>query len=113
MRLLHVWFCLSRLIVAPAVVVGIILALDCSASRVLKSVPNLAKLVIIVNSALPGALIVVVLLKAREECADTAAAVSKVYLPSYLISILTIAAWCSVGLWITLPDEEGNTFCQR
>jgi predicted permease len=107
------WFCVSRLIAAPALVVGIILAFDCSASSVLDSVPNLAKLVIIVNSALPGALIVVVLLKAKEECADTAAAVSKVYLPSYLLSILTIAAWCSVGLWVTLPDEGGNTFCQR
>ena len=68
---------------------------------------------IIVNSSLPGALIVVVLLKAQEECADTAAAVSKVYLPSYLVSILTIAAWCSVGLWFTLPDEDGNSVCQQ
>ena len=68
---------------------------------------------IIVNSSLPGALIVVVLLKAQEECADTAAAVSKVYLPSYLVSILTIAAWCSVGLWVTLPDEDGKSVCQQ
>ena len=45
MRRLHLWFCLSRLVVAPAIVVGIILALDCSGSGVLASVPNLAKLV--------------------------------------------------------------------
>jgi predicted permease len=113
MRRLHLWFNLSRLVVAPAVVVGLILALDCSSSTILNDVPNLAKLVIIVNAALPGALIVVVLLKSREECADTAAAVSKVYLPSYLMSIVSIGAWCAVGLWITLPDENGNTICHR
>eukprot|EP00539_Tryblionella_compressa_P008201 CAMPEP_0178767190 /NCGR_PEP_ID=MMETSP0744-20121128/19501_1 /TAXON_ID=913974 /ORGANISM="Nitzschia punctata, Strain CCMP561" /LENGTH=651 /DNA_ID=CAMNT_0020423033 /DNA_START=137 /DNA_END=2092 /DNA_ORIENTATION=+ len=114
MRRLHLWFNLSRLIVTPAVVVGLILALDCSpGSSILSNVPNLAKLVIIINSALPGALIVVVLLKAKEELADTAAAVSKVYLPSYLISIFSIAAWSAIGLWVTLPDENGNTFCQR
>jgi hypothetical protein len=113
MRRLHVWFILSRLVVAPAVVVGLLLAFDCSSSNLLNSVPNLAKFVIVVNASLPGALIVVVLLKAQEECAETAAAVSKVYLPSYLLSIVTIAAWCAVGLWITIPDEEGNTFCQR
>ena len=45
MRRLHLWFCLSRLVVAPAIVVGIILALDCSGSGVPTSVPNLAKLV--------------------------------------------------------------------
>ncbi|KAG7354404.1 membrane transport protein [Nitzschia inconspicua] len=113
MRRLHIWFSLSRLILAPAVVVGLILAFDCSSSTILNSVPNLAKLVIIVNASLPGALIIVVLLKAKEECAETAAAVSKVYLPSYLLSIFTIAGWCAVGLWITLPDKEGRTFCQQ
>jgi len=109
---LHVWFILSRLIVTPAVVVGLILGLDCSGSALLSNVPSLAKLVIIVNSALPGALIVVVLLKSDEKMANTAAAVSKVYLPSYLISIVTIAAWTAVGLYITILDEDGKTFCQ-
>jgi predicted permease len=113
MRRLHLWFNISRLLVTPAVIVGLILAFDCTSSGVLNDVPNLAKLVIIVNSALPGALIVVVLLKSNDECADTAAAVSKVYLPSYLISIFTIAAWCAVGLLVTLPDDNGNTICQR
>jgi hypothetical protein len=113
MRRLHLWFNISRLLVTPAVIVGLILAFDCTSSGVLNNVPNLAKLVIIVNSALPGALIVVVLLKSNDECADTAAAVSKVYLPNYLISIFTIAAWCTVGLLVTLPDDNGNTICQR
>jgi predicted permease len=109
---LHLWFGLSRLIVTPAVVVGLIVAMDCGGG-LLSQVPNLAKLVIIINSALPGALIVVVILKSKEEMAETAAAVAKVYLPSYLVSIVTIAAWTTVGMWITLPDKDGNTFCQR
>jgi predicted permease len=113
MRRLHIWYTLSRLVVAPAAVVLLLLAFDCSSSTLLSSVPNLAKFVIIVNASLPGALIVVVLLKSKEECADTAAAVSKVYLPSYLFSIVTIAAWCAVGLWITIPDKDGKTFCQQ
>jgi hypothetical protein len=109
---LHIWFCLSRLVLTPAVVVGLILALDCT-GELLSGVPNLAKLVIIVNAALPGALIVIVLLKSKEDMAETAAAVAKVYLPSYLLSIFTIAAWTAIGLWVTLPDSEGHTVCQR
>ena len=76
-------------------------------------VPNLAKLVIIINAALPGALIVAVILKSEEELAETAAALARVYFSSYLVSILTIAAWTAVGLWITLPDENGKAICQR
>jgi hypothetical protein len=106
------WFIFSRLIVTPAFVVGLIVGFDCSGSVLLNNVPSLAKLVIIVNSALPGALIVVVLLKSDEKMAGTAAAVSKVYLPSYLLSIVTIAAWTAVGLYITILDEDGKTFCQ-
>jgi hypothetical protein len=112
MKRLHLWFCLSRLILSPAVIVGLIVALDCGTGW-LNGVPNLAKLVIIINSALPGALIVVVILKSEEEMAETAAAVAKVYLPSYLLSIITIAAWTAVGLWLTLPDDDGNSVCQR
>lgn len=112
MRRLHIWFCLSRLVVTPAIVVGTILLLDCGGG-LLANVPNLCKLVIIINSALPGALIVAVILKSKEELAETAAAIAKVYLPSYLCSIVTIAAWTAVGLWITLPDDDGNTLCQR
>jgi predicted permease len=112
MRRLHAWFCLSRLVVSPAVVVGIIVAIDCG-SDVLRPVPKLALLVIIINSCLPGASIVVVLLKSELVLEDTAAVVAKAYLVSYIICIFTIAAWTALGLWITLPDEDGNTVCQR
>lgn len=112
MRRLHIWFCLSRLVLAPAVIVGVIVAMDCG-SNLLLDVPNLAKLVIIINSCLPGALIVVVLLKSQPALGETAAVVAKAYFLCYLLSIFTIAAWTAVGLWITLPDEDGNTICQR
>ena len=75
------------------------------------SIPPLAKLVLIVNACLPGALMVVVVLKSKEELAGTASAVAKVYLPSYVLSIGSIAAWTAVGLWWTLPDENGNSVC--
>lgn len=112
LRRVLLWFCLSSLVVAPALVVLTIVALDCY-SAALDGVPNLAKLVVIINSCLPGALIVVVLLKSNPAMADSAAAVAKVYLPTYLLSIVTIAAWTTLGLWITVPDEDGNTFCER
>jgi hypothetical protein len=79
----------------------------------LRPVPKLALLVIIINSCLPGASIVVVLLKSELVLEDTAAVVAKAYLVSYIICIFTIAAWTALGLWITLPDEDGNTVCQR
>lgn len=76
MRRLHVWFVLSRLVLSPALVVGAIIGLDCG-TNVLSGVPPLAKLVVIVNSSLPGALVVVVLLKSNPGLAETAAAVAK------------------------------------
>jgi predicted permease len=76
MRRLHVWFVLSRLVLSPALVVAGILGLDCG-TNVLSSVPPLAKLVVIVNASLPGALVVVVLLKSNPDLAETAAAVAK------------------------------------
>jgi hypothetical protein len=72
----------------------------------LENVPDLAKLVVIINAAVPGALIVAVLLQSKPELAEMAAVVAKVYLPSYLLSIVTIAAWTALGLWIALPDEK-------
>jgi predicted permease len=112
-RRMHLWFTLSKLILTPAVVVGIILALDDCGAGVLGGVPYIAKLVVIVNSSLPGALIIVVVLKGNPDLSETAAAVAKVYFPSYLLSIITISAWTSVGLYITMPNEEGLTFCER
>jgi auxin efflux carrier family protein len=110
-RRLHLWFSLSRLVLSPALVVLAIVGLDCSG--VLGSVPDLAKLVLIVNAAVPGALIVVVLLKSNPDLHETASVVAKVYLPSYILSIFTIAAWTAVGLIVSIPDEDGQSFCAR
>ena len=109
MMRLHVWFFLSRLILAPAVVSGGIAALDCAGA--LGAVSNLSKLVMIINSALPGALIVVVLLKSQPALSESAAVVAKIYLSSYLLSIVPIAAWTSVGLFLSVPREDGKSFC--
>lgn len=103
MRKLLVWFTLSRLIVTPGIVVGLVVALDYAN---LWQGPDLAKLVVIINAALPGALIVVVLLKSQPSMAETASVVAKVYFPSYLLSIITIAAWTALGLWISLPSDD-------
>jgi hypothetical protein len=108
---LHLWFIMTRLVVSPAVVTAALAGLDCGGY--LSGVPALAKLVVLINACLPGALIVVVLLKSNPALSDTAAAVAKVYLPSYLLSIVTIAAWTAVGLLVTIPGEDGKTFCER
>lgn len=104
MRRLLLWYTLSRLIVSPGIVVAVIVGLDYGG--VLENVADLAKLVVIINAAVPGALIVAVLLQSKPELAEMAAVVAKVYLPSYLLSIVTIAAWTALGLWIALPDEK-------
>lgn len=100
-RKLLMWFTLSRLIVTPALVVAIVAFIDTQ----LWQIPPLAQVVIVVNSALPGALIVVVLLKSQPSLSDTAAVVAQIYLPTYLLSIITIAAWTSVGMWMALPKD--------
>ena len=109
MKKLHAWFILSRLFISPALVCAAIAGMECGG--LLTDVPSLAKLVVIINAALPGALIVVVLLKANSTLSESAAVVAKVYLPSYLLSIFTIAAWAAVGLIISLPSEDGSSFC--
>jgi hypothetical protein len=111
LRSLLLWYIFSRLIATPAVVTGIIVGLDCGGW--IDTVPNLAKLVVIINSCLPGALIVVVLLQQQNTLSKAAMVVAKVYLPTYLLSIVTIAGWTALGLWVTLPDEDGNTICHR
>ena len=92
------WFVMSRLVLSPAIVTTVIVALD--GTGLLAAVPPMAKLVVLINSCLPGAQMIVVLLKSQEELADSAQAVAAVYLPSYLISCVTIAAWSSIGLWL-------------
>ena len=90
-----------------------IVGLDCSGVLASSGVPDLAKLVLIVNSSVPGALIVVVLLKSNPDLHETAGVVAKVYFPTYILSIVTIAAWTAVGLLVSIPDEDGNSFCAR
>jgi len=107
----HSWFICSRLIVSPAVVCAILMGLDCGGF--MKDVPDLTKLVVLLNSSLPGALTIVVILKSNN-LAESAATVAGVYLPSYLLCIITVAAWTSVGLWISIPSEDGSSsFCSR
>ena len=105
---MHLWFTLSRLVVSPAVVSGLMIALECGG--VLNSIPGLAKLVVIVNSCLPGAQLIVVTLESKG-LLESASVVAECYLPSYLICIFTIACWCSLGLMIALPQEDGASFC--
>jgi len=105
---MHAWFIISRLIVSPAIVCLIVLGMDCGG--LLDGVPSMAKMVVIVNAGLPGAQIVVLTLKAKG-LSDSASIVAKVYLPSYLLSIITISAWTSLGLMIS--REGGTSFCKR
>lgn len=107
---MHFWFTISRLIVTPAIVCLLIIAGDCGG--LLDGFPNLAKLVVIVNSCLPGAQLIVLTLKSRG-LSESASIVAQVYLPSYLFSVVTIAAWTSLGLIITTPSEDGSSFCNR
>ncbi|GAX11742.1 hypothetical protein FisN_7Lh123 [Fistulifera solaris] len=93
------WYIAARLFVTPALVILPLAFLPIS-------VPPMALLVVVVNAALPGALIVVVLLKSQG--LSSAQTVAGVYLPSYVVSIVSIAAWTALGLWITLPDKDSS-----
>lgn len=106
---MHLWFSLSRLVVSPAIVSGLMMALECGG--LLSNIPGLAKLVVIVNSCLPGAQLIIVTLESKG-LDDSASIVAECYLPSYLLSILTIAGFCSLGLMIALP-QDGASFCAR
>jgi len=107
---MHAWFIFSRLIVAPAVICLIIVGMDCGG--ILSDIPPLAKMVIIVNAGLPGAQLIVITLKSKG-LSGSASIVAQVYLPSYLLSVVTIAAWTSVGLIVSIPGEDGSSFCNR
>lgn len=99
---IYIWQVTSRLLVTPGIVFFLLLKLECSG--LLGSIPNIAKLVLLINSAVPGALVVVVILKA-EGLALEAAAVSNTYLSSYVISVVTLAMWSSIGLLAFRPDS--------
>ncbi len=105
---MHAWFFFSRHVVTPAIVCLIILAMDCGS--ILDGIPNMAKMVVIVNSGLPGAQLIVLTLKAKG-LSDSASIVAKVYLPSYLLSVITIAAWTSLGLLIS--NYDSTSLCRR
>lgn len=111
-RRVLLWFTLSRLVLSPLFIVLMIVGLDCG-TNIFQSVPDLAKLVLTVNSSVPGALIIVVLLKSQPELNETANVVAKVYFPTYIVSIVSIAAWTALGLIVSIPDENGNDFCSR
>lgn len=104
------WFISSRLIFAPALICALVMAMDCGG--ILSGIPDLAKMVVIVNAGLPGAQLVVISLKSKG-LTDSASIVAKVYLPSYLLSAFTIAAWTSIGLLISIPNESIGSFCKR
>lgn len=72
----------------------------------------MAKMVIIVNAGLPGAQLIILTLKSKG-LSESASVVARVYLPSYILSIITIAAWSSIGLMISVPREDGTLFCKR
>ena len=105
---LYAWFITSRLLITPAVVCALLVGLDCGGF--LADINPLSKLVLLLNAALPGALIVVVVTKTRE-LKETASVLAKVYLPTYMLSILTISFWASVGLFISIPGSDGSSFC--
>lgn len=59
-----------------------------------------------------GAQLIVLTLKSKG-LSDSASIVAKVYLPSYLLSVVTIAGWASLGLMIAVAGEDGASFCKR
>ena len=63
-------------------------------------------------AGLPGAQLIILTLKSKG-LSESASIVARVYLPSYILSIITIAAWSSIGLMISVPREDGTSFCKR
>uniref|UniRef100_A0A7R9Z4P9 Uncharacterized protein n=1 Tax=Pseudictyota dubia TaxID=2749911 RepID=A0A7R9Z4P9_9STRA len=107
---MHVWFCLSRLALTPALVCAMLVGLDCGTSA-FDYIPHYTKMVLLLNSCLPGAVTVINVLKS-EGLNETANILAKVYFPSYLLSIFSIAGWSSVGLLISLPLSGGRRMCR-
>lgn len=97
---IQVWHILSRLFVTPALIFVILLMLDCKVD-----LSPTAKLVLLVNSSLPGALIVVVILKANG-FTKSASIVSQTYLPSYALSVITTAVWTSLGMAVFSDSDD-------
>jgi hypothetical protein len=102
----HVWQCISRLILTPAIVFMILLKMECSGA--ISSINAIGKVVLLINSSCPSALVVVVILKAQGHT-DAATAVSKTYLPLYSLSVFTMALWASLGL---VAFQSESSFCK-
>jgi len=102
----HAWQCISRLVVTPAIVFMILLKMECSGA--ISSINAISKVVLLINSSCPSALVVVVILKAQGHT-DAATAVSKTYLPLYSLSVLTMALWASLGL---VAFQSDSSFCK-
>lgn len=101
----NMWHLIARLFVTPGVVCIVLVVLDCG--NFISSVSPMCKLVLLVNSSVPGALMVVVILK-TEGLSKTASYVSHAYLPSYLLSIVTIATWTTIGLLLFSKQDGGS-----
>lgn len=93
----NIWHLIARLLVTPGVICAVLFVLD--GGNLLSNVSPMCKLVLLVNSSVPGALMVVVILK-TEGLSRAASSVSHAYLSSYLLSIATIAAWTTLGLML-------------
>lgn len=100
---IYIWQIMARLFVTPGIVFFLLIRLDCSG--LIDSIPNIAKLVLLLNSSAPGALVVVVILKANG-LAEEADAVSNTFLPTYILSIFTYAMWCIFGLIAFRQDSD-------
>eukprot|EP00559_Dactyliosolen_fragilissimus_P001333 CAMPEP_0184867338 /NCGR_PEP_ID=MMETSP0580-20130426/26115_1 /TAXON_ID=1118495 /ORGANISM="Dactyliosolen fragilissimus" /LENGTH=560 /DNA_ID=CAMNT_0027367563 /DNA_START=270 /DNA_END=1952 /DNA_ORIENTATION=- len=107
---IHIWYILSKLILTPAIVCAILVSMDCGG--LLNNIPSIAKPLILINSAVPGALVVVVILKSHD-LSHSASAISKIYLSSYILSVFTIAAWAVCGLILSIPSQDGTSFCGK
>ena len=107
---MHLWFNITRLVITPAIVCAILIGLDCSTS-LFNTVPHLSKLVVLLNSSIPPAMLVVLSLKS-EGMSESASVVSKLFTSSYILSVFTIAGWASVGLMLSIPDDDGKYFCE-
>jgi hypothetical protein len=85
--------------------IGLMVALDCSGAFI----PYLAKVVVSVKCLLVRCLDCDCRIDVSRRRAVTAAAVANVCLSSYLLGIVAHAGWTTLGMWLTLPDEEGHS----
>mmetsp|Transcript_22803 Transcript_22803/g.25401 ORF Transcript_22803/g.25401 Transcript_22803/m.25401 type:complete len:541 (-) Transcript_22803:259-1881(-) len=129
----HIWFILSRLVLAPTLVCATLIGLDCGVPGLFAEdayasgsfqLPHLFKLVMMVVSSAPSAMTIIVVLKAvagksiiindpsGNHASCLARRIGKLYLPLYALSTVTVAAWSLIGLFISLPDEDGRYFCE-